>query len=140
MTPISETKPSESGGNADLVLIVDDVPDNLAVLHDALDESGYTVLVATNGEANDAVVVIISMDMDPIEVKTRILSNLADLDWSVLMRGSPGGVGLNEQDYQKLETGWQILDGEAGRLYRRAVQGEAEAVSVQVVPGLGAEI
>ena len=37
--------------NADLVLIVDDVPDNLAVLHDALDESGYTVLVATSGEA-----------------------------------------------------------------------------------------
>ena len=35
----------------DLVLIVDDVPDNLAVLHDALDESGYTVLVATSGES-----------------------------------------------------------------------------------------
>src|SRR5256885_15474481 len=35
----------------DLVLIVDDVPDNLSVLHDALDESGYTVLVATSGEA-----------------------------------------------------------------------------------------
>lgn len=35
----------------DLVLVVDDVPDNLAVLHDALDESGYTVLVATSGEA-----------------------------------------------------------------------------------------
>ncbi|MGJ8619888.1 MAG: response regulator [Methylophilaceae bacterium] len=34
-----------------LVLIVDDVPDNLSVLHDALDESGYTVLVANNGEA-----------------------------------------------------------------------------------------
>lgn len=34
-----------------VVLIVDDVPDNLALLHDALDESGYTVLVATNGEA-----------------------------------------------------------------------------------------
>ena len=33
-----------------VVLIVDDVPDNLSVLHDALDESGYTVLVATNGE------------------------------------------------------------------------------------------
>ena len=33
------------------VLIVDDVPDNLAVLHDALDESGFTVLVATNGES-----------------------------------------------------------------------------------------
>lgn len=37
--------------NSDVVLIVDDVPDNLAVLHDALDESGYTVLVATDGEA-----------------------------------------------------------------------------------------
>jgi DNA-binding response OmpR family regulator len=37
--------------NSDVVLIVDDVPDNLSVLHDALDESGYTVLVATSGEA-----------------------------------------------------------------------------------------
>lgn len=36
---------------AEVVLIVDDVPDNLSVLHDALDESGYTVLVATNGES-----------------------------------------------------------------------------------------
>ena len=35
----------------DVVLIVDDVPDNLSVLHDALDESGYTVLVATDGES-----------------------------------------------------------------------------------------
>ena len=37
--------------NSDVVLIVDDVPDNLAMLHDALDESGYSVLVATSGEA-----------------------------------------------------------------------------------------
>ena len=36
--------------SSDVVLIVDDVPDNLSVLHDALDEAGYTVLVATNGE------------------------------------------------------------------------------------------
>jgi len=35
----------------DVVLIVDDVPDNLSLLHDALDDAGYTVLVATNGEA-----------------------------------------------------------------------------------------
>lgn len=35
---------------ADVVLIVDDVPDNLAMLHDALDEAGYAVLVATSGE------------------------------------------------------------------------------------------
>lgn len=33
----------------DRVLIVDDVPDNLSLLHDALDEAGYTVLVATSG-------------------------------------------------------------------------------------------
>jgi CheY-like chemotaxis protein len=35
----------------DVVLIVDDGPDNLTVLHDALDESGYTVFVETSGEA-----------------------------------------------------------------------------------------
>jgi DNA-binding NarL/FixJ family response regulator len=34
-----------------LVLVVDDVPENLAVLHDALDESGYSVVVASNGAA-----------------------------------------------------------------------------------------
>jgi CheY-like chemotaxis protein/DNA-binding CsgD family transcriptional regulator len=50
----SATLPSRAAierGNTDLVLIVDDVPDNLSVLHDALDEAGYTVLVATSGEA-----------------------------------------------------------------------------------------
>lgn len=36
---------------SDIVLIVDDIPENLSLLHDALDEAGYTVLVATNGEA-----------------------------------------------------------------------------------------
>lgn len=35
----------------DIVLIVDDVPDNLAVLSDALDEAGYAVVVATSGES-----------------------------------------------------------------------------------------
>ena len=45
------TTPRRIAGNSDLVLIVDDVPDNLALLHDALDDSGYTVLVATGGEA-----------------------------------------------------------------------------------------
>ncbi len=34
-----------------VVLIVDDVPDNVALLHDALDEAGYTVLVALDGES-----------------------------------------------------------------------------------------
>jgi len=36
---------------SEIVLIVDDIPENLALLHDALDETGYTVLVATNGES-----------------------------------------------------------------------------------------
>ncbi len=36
---------------SNIVLIVDDVPGNLALLHDALDEAGYAVLVATHGEA-----------------------------------------------------------------------------------------
>ena len=48
-TPLAKTL-REQGANSDLVLIVDDVPDNLAVLHDALDESGYTVLIAINGD------------------------------------------------------------------------------------------
>lgn len=49
MTTLGETLPDRS--HSDVVLIVDDVPDNLSLLHDALDESGYTVLVATNGES-----------------------------------------------------------------------------------------
>lgn len=44
--------PAALGRDAgDVVLIVDDLPDNLALLHDALEESGYTVLVATQGQA-----------------------------------------------------------------------------------------
>ena len=30
---------------SEIVLIVDDIPENLSLLHDALDETGYTVLV-----------------------------------------------------------------------------------------------
>jgi DNA-binding response OmpR family regulator/DNA-binding CsgD family transcriptional regulator len=43
MNPLPERR------DADLVLIVDDQPDNLALLHDALDDAGHTVLVATDG-------------------------------------------------------------------------------------------
>ncbi len=35
--------------SADVVLVVDDQPGNLSLLHDALDDAGYTVLVATDG-------------------------------------------------------------------------------------------
>jgi DNA-binding response OmpR family regulator/DNA-binding CsgD family transcriptional regulator len=45
------THPALDRGAADVVLIVDDTPDNLSGLHDALDESGYIVLVATDGES-----------------------------------------------------------------------------------------
>lgn len=68
--------------NSEVVLIVDDVPDNLSVLHDALDESGYTVLVATGGEAAlqraaQAVPDIVLLDammpgMDGFEVARRL--------------------------------------------------------------------
>jgi DNA-binding response OmpR family regulator/DNA-binding CsgD family transcriptional regulator len=67
---------------SDVVLIVDDVPDNLSVLHDALDESGYTVLVATNGEsalqrAQQALPDVVLLDalmpgMDGFEVARRL--------------------------------------------------------------------
>ncbi|MFT3717602.1 response regulator [Pseudorhodoferax sp.] len=68
--------------NSDVVLIVDDVPDNLAMLHDALDESGYAVLVATSGEmalqrAAQAVPDVVLLDammpgMDGFEVARRL--------------------------------------------------------------------
>jgi DNA-binding NarL/FixJ family response regulator len=38
-------------GQQGIVLVVDDVPDNLSLLYDALDGAGYTVLVATDGES-----------------------------------------------------------------------------------------
>ena len=74
--------PPRPTADADVVLIVDDVPDNLSLLHDALDEFGYTVLVATNGEqalqrAAQAVPDIVLLDavmpgMDGFEVARRL--------------------------------------------------------------------
>lgn len=40
-----------NSASEEVVLIVDDEPANLAMLHDALDEAGYMVLVATDGES-----------------------------------------------------------------------------------------
>ncbi|HTJ97889.1 MAG TPA: response regulator transcription factor [Rhodocyclaceae bacterium] len=75
-------EPSLDRLKSDLVLIVDDVPENLSVLHDALDESGCTVLVATNGEsalqrAAQALPDVILLDammpgMDGFEVARRL--------------------------------------------------------------------
>ena len=71
----------------DFVLIVDDVPENLSMLHDALDESGYAVLVATDGEsalqsARRSMPSIILLDalmpgMDGFEVCRRLKADLA---------------------------------------------------------------
>ena len=52
--PVPSTSAADGGWMPDRsaserVLIVDDQPDNLSLLHDALDEAGYTVLVATDG-------------------------------------------------------------------------------------------
>ena len=40
---------TDSDGGPGVVLIVDDAPENLAMLHEALDAAGYRVLVATDG-------------------------------------------------------------------------------------------
>lgn len=79
------TKVDNSQKQSLLVLIVDDVPENLAVLHDALDESGYMVLVANSGAAalevtQDAEPDVILLDalmpeMDGFEVCKRLKAN-----------------------------------------------------------------
>ena len=72
---------------SDIVLIVDDIPENLALLHDALDEAGHTVLVATNGEsalqrARHSLPDVILLDalmpgMDGFEVARRLKTDFA---------------------------------------------------------------
>jgi DNA-binding response OmpR family regulator/DNA-binding CsgD family transcriptional regulator len=65
-----------------VVLIVDDVPDNVSLLHDAMEQAGYTVLIALDGEsalqrANQALPDVILLDarmpgMDGFEVARRL--------------------------------------------------------------------
>ena len=81
------TQPFPDRSAAQIVLIVDDVPDKLSVLHDALDESGYIVLVATNGEsalqrAAQALPDIVLLDammpgMDGFEIARRLKAHPA---------------------------------------------------------------
>ena len=90
--------------NNDVVLIVDDVPDNLAVLHDALDESGYTVLVATHGEAalqraaqaRPDIVLLDAMmpGMDGFEVARRLKAGVATAHIPIIFM-----TGLTDTEY-----------------------------------------
>ncbi len=96
----------------EVVLIVDDVPDNLSVLHDALDESGYTVLVATSGDAAlqrafQAVPDIVLLDammpgMDGFEVARRLKSSSVTAHIPIIFM-----TGLTETEYlvAALESG-----------------------------------
>jgi len=106
MSPMSNPSLAQTldRANSDVVLIVDDVPDNLAVLHDALDESGYTVLVATNGEAAlqraaQALPDIILLDammpgMDGFEVARRLKASPATAPIPIVFM-----TGLTETEY-----------------------------------------
>ncbi len=90
--------------NTDVVLIVDDVPDNLGVLHDALDESGFTVLVATDGpsalqraaKAQPDVVLLdaVMPGMDGFEVARRLKADPATAAIPIIFM-----TGLTDTEY-----------------------------------------
>lgn len=87
-----------------VVLIVDDVPENLSLLHDALEESGYTVLVATNGDsalqrARQGVPDIVLLDalmpgMDGFEVSRRLKADFSTQHIPILFM-----TGLTETEH-----------------------------------------
>jgi DNA-binding response OmpR family regulator/DNA-binding CsgD family transcriptional regulator len=87
-----------------VVLIVDDVMDNLAVLHDALDESGFVVLVAYDGEtalqtAANTLPDIILLDaimpeMDGFEVCVKLKENMTTSHIPVIFM-----TGLTESEH-----------------------------------------
>jgi len=111
-TPATPALAALDRSDSDVVLIVDDVPDNLAVLHDALDESGYTVLVAMHGEAAlqraaQALPDIVLLDammpgMDGFEVARRLKASPATAHIPIIFM-----TGLTETDYlvAALESG-----------------------------------
>lgn len=87
-----------------IVLIVDDVLDNLAVLHDALDESGYTVLVAnsgakalqiaTNTQPDIILLDAIMPEMDGFQVCSKFKENIDTRDIPIIFM-----TGLTEAEH-----------------------------------------
>lgn len=88
----------------ELVLIVDDVPDNLALLHETLEEWGYTVLVALDGpqalrsaEAGQPDVILLDAvmpGMDGFEVARRLKAQSTTQDIPILFM-----TGLTETEH-----------------------------------------
>ncbi len=99
---MSQSKPEQQ--SADVVLIVDDVPENLSMLHDALDDAGYMVLVAINGEtaiqrARQGLPEVILLDammpgMDGFEVCRRLKADYATQHIPVIFM-----TGLTESEH-----------------------------------------
>jgi DNA-binding NarL/FixJ family response regulator len=135
--------------NSDVVLIVDDVPDNLSLLHDALDEFGYTVLVAVNGEqalqrAAQATPDIVLLDalmpgMDGFEVARRLkadtrtapipivfMTGLTDTE-HVLKAFQSGGVDYVTKPIKPMEVLARIAAHVQGARERRQARNALDA-------------
>ena len=54
----------------DTVLVVDDTPETLSLLTDTLDHAGFTVLIATDGEAALALMAQITSSADCFRVRS----------------------------------------------------------------------
>lgn len=90
--------------HASIVLIVDDVMDNLSVLHDTLDESGFMVLVASSGKealsialaAQPDIILLDAMmpEMDGFEVCRRLKADIHTAQIPVIFM-----TGLTESEH-----------------------------------------
>lgn len=102
LAPLAAVQSARRRG--ELVLIVDDVPDNLALLHETLEEWGYTVLVALDGpqalrsaEAGQPDVILLDAvmpGMDGFEVARRLKAQAATQDIPILFM-----TGLTETEH-----------------------------------------
>ncbi|MCU0969279.1 MAG: DNA-binding response regulator [Rubrivivax sp.] len=101
--PLAPHEPALAAA-ADIVLVVDDVPDNLALLVDALEEAGYTVLVATSGDAALALLARTGVDLVLLDA---VMPGLDGFETARRIRADPthGGVpivfmtGLTESEH-----------------------------------------